>query len=226
MPASGPVVRRVAKHRQESITPCGDDLLSVRAIDASDAQRIAWRICEYGDWLEVVPGLDSVVVQFDAAHQDGAAATELLQRLLAKSDVQRAAVPEELNIPVDYGGAAGPDLAAVCGELQLSLQAFVELHTSRSFEVDMLGFTPGFAYVGGFDEAANVSRLSEPRQFVAAGSVGIAAGRTGIYGLAGPGGWPIIGRTVIPMFDPAAEDPFRLRAGMRVRFVAATMAGE
>ena len=84
----------------------------------------------------------------------------------------------------------------------------------------MVGFTPGFAFVGGLEECFHIPRRTEPRQRVAAGSVGIADGRTGLYALASPGGWNIIGRTPYPLFDPGAGDPFALKAGMRVRFVA------
>ena len=86
--------------------------------------------------------------------------------------------------------------------------------------MDMIGFTPGFAFIGGLDECFRVPRRKEPRQRVAAGSVGIADGRTGLYAMASPGGWNIIGRTPHQLFDATAEDPFVLRAGMQVRFKA------
>ena len=84
----------------------------------------------------------------------------------------------------------------------------------------MLGFTPGFAYIGGLDERLNIDRLPEPRQHVPAGSVGIAGGRSGLYSLPGPGGWPLVGRTSRKLFDATADDPFTLSAGARVIFTA------
>ena len=84
----------------------------------------------------------------------------------------------------------------------------------------MLGFTPGFAYIGGLDDRLFIERLPEPRQHIPAGSVGIAGGRTGLYSLPGPGGWPLIGRTSKPLFDAAADDPFTLCAGVTVIFTA------
>ena len=96
----------------------------------------------------------------------------------------------------------------------------VALHTGAEYSVDMIAFTPGFAFIGGLDKRLNVPRRELPRQRVPAGSVGIADGRTGIYALPSPGGWTLIGRTPYPLFDPMADDPFRLQAGTRVRFVA------
>ena len=95
---------------------------------------------------------------------------------------------------------------------------FVALHCRDEYPVEMLGFTPGFAYIGGLDDRLDVPRRPHPRQYVPAGSIGIAGGRTGIYAMPGPGGWPLIGRTPEPLFDAKAGDPFRLRPGLRVRF--------
>ena len=128
--------------------------------------------------------------------------------------------PGEIELPVCYGGEFGPDLAAVCATLGVDPERFVALHTGGEHRVELIGFTPGFAYVGGFDTAAEVSRLAEPRLRVEAGSIGIAGGRSGVYALAGPGGWPLVGRTPVKLFDPQADDPFRLRHGLRIRFRA------
>ena len=96
----------------------------------------------------------------------------------------------------------------------------IAVHTSLEHRVDLIGFTPGFAYVSGLDEHLNVPRLSDPRQHVAAGSIGIAAGLTGLYALAGPGGWPLLGQTPVALYDPDRDEPFLLQIGMRVRFKA------
>lgn len=211
----------VVEQELKSVTACGDDLLSIRVGDASEAQQVARCLRDDGDWLEVVPGIDSVVVQFDAAQHDSVSCTSRLMRQLAAGASSIDAASQRIRVPIHYGGEAGPDFAAVCATMGLTPKAFIRQHTGRDFLVEMLGFTPGFAYVGGFGAAAGVARLPRPRQFVAAGSVGIASGRTGIYALSGPGGWPIIGYTSMQLFVPHSDQPFKVGAGMRVCFADA-----
>lgn len=211
----------VPEQALKTVRACGDDLLSIRVGNASEAQQVARCLRDEGNWLEVVPGIESVVVQFDAAQHDSGECIARLTRQLAADVSSIDTAPQQIRVPIHYGGEAGPDFAAVCATMGLTPQAFIKDHTGRDFFVEMLGFTPGFAYVGGLGAAAGVARLPRPRQLVAAGSVGIAFGRTGIYALAGPGGWPIIGHTSMELFDPHSGQPFKLRAGMRVRFVDA-----
>lgn len=201
------------------IVVCGDDLISLGVANPRIAQQRAKQLRESGDWLEVVAGIDSVVVQFDAARIDTARAFDALETGIVESSGAESEESVLVEIPVVYGGDSGPDLERLCGELGLSSDEFIALHTRDEYRVDMLGFTPGFAYIGGLDARLAVPRLPEPRTHVAAGSIGIAGGRTGIYSLPGPGGWPLIGRTTLTLFDAAAEDPFLLAPGMRVRFV-------
>ena len=125
-----------------------------------------------------------------------------------------------LEIPVVYGGEFGPDFEDLCRQLGLSRDEFISLHTGIEYRVDMVGFTPGFAFIGGLDERLHAPRRKEPRQRVEAGSIGIADGRTGLYALASPGGWSLVGRTPAKLFDAEAMEPFMLRAGMRIRFHA------
>ena len=120
---------------------------------------------------------------------------------------------------MDFDTARGADLGDICEQLDLSPEEFIRLHSGREYRIDMLGFTPGFAFIGGLDAALNVPRRREPRVRVESGSIGIAGGRTGIYTLSGPGGWPLVGRTPATLFDAKADEPFQLYAGMRVRFV-------
>lgn len=202
------------------IRPCGDDIISVDVAGPGKAQGLATQLRSSGEWLEVVGGIDTVVLRFDATVLDLNAAlqktTDALDGAIETASDEAVAV----EIPVCYGGEYGPDLDAVCAQLGLSIDEFVALHTSGYYSVDMLGFTPGFAYIGGLDERLNLPRLGEPRVNVVAGSVGIADGRTGLYALPGPGGWALIGHTAYPLFDASAEDPFALRPGTRIRFVA------
>ena len=197
----------------------GDDLISVSVADPAAAQALAAGLRDTGLWIEAVAGIDSVVVRFDNAALSRHAAREQLAESMA-TDFKRAEKSNTLvEIPVMYGGEGGPDLSAVCETLGLTQQEFIALH-SGEYTVDMLGFIPGFAYIGGLDARLEIDRLPQPRQFVPAGSVGIAGGRTGLYALPGPGGWPLIGRTSCTLFDAQSDQPFVLDAGMRVLFTA------
>lgn len=199
---------------------CGDDLFSVATESPQEAQALARQLRDSGDWREVTPGIDSVVVQFDAAARDGDDVRQAIELVLAKGIEPLQASQSLVEIPVVYGGEYGPDLDALCEATGMSANDVIALHTGREYTVDMVGFTPGFAFIGGLDERLRVPRRKEPRQRVEAGSVGIADGRTGLYAMASPGGWTIVGRTPNKLFDPHAEQPFALGAGMRVRFKA------
>lgn len=202
------------------LTRSGDDLFSVTTESPQDAQALASQMRDSGDWLEVIPGIDSVVLQFDAATYDGDDVRQTIESALA-AGIEPLQISQSLvEIPVIYGGEYGPDLNALCEKIGLSADDVIALHTGREYTVDMIGFTPGFAFIGDLDERLRVPRRKEPRQRVEAGSVGIADERTGLYAMASPGGWTIIGRTPSRLFDPNAEQPFVLGAGTRVRFTA------
>ena len=197
----------------------GDDLISISVANPREAQDFALRLRESQAYLEVVAGLDSVVVQFDIASQDRNEMEKQIAEVMALPGSTRATAQPVVEIPVCYGGEAGPDLADVCEQLGVTQEEFIALHSGREYQVDLVGFTPGFAYIGGLDKQLNVSRRQEPRGWVPAGSVGIAGGMTGLYALQGPGGWPLIGRTSFILFDAAADDPFVLVPGSKVVFV-------
>ena len=124
-----------------------------------------------------------------------------------------------VEIPVCYGGDFGPDLAAVARHAGLSEAAVVELHSAAEYLVYMVGFAPGFPYLGGLDARLAMPRRPAPRPLVPAGAVGIAGAQTGIYSLPTPGGWQLIGRTPRRLFDAARTPPSLLQAGSRLRFV-------
>lgn len=207
-----------------TIECCGDDLLSINVASPAEAQALAEQLRASGAWREVVPGIAAVVVQFDAID----VTIDVAMRRIAdeiKHGIAAAERPDVLlEIPVVYGGDFGPDLDDVCEQTGLSADEFIALHTGQEYHVDLVGFTPGFVYVGGLDDLLHVPRRKQPRQHVEAGSVGIADGRTGLYALSGPGGWPLIGRTTFRLFDPQAEEPFPIRAGMRIKFVSISAA--
>lgn len=198
----------------------GDDLLSLAIDNAEERVAVAKHLRETGCWLECVEGMRCVVVQFDAAVIGRERACAMLEEQLAKSIPAPAELDRLIEIPVCYGSDFGPEFESICEMLDLSGEELIGLHTSREHRVDLIGFTPGFAYISGLNEDARVPRLTEPRQRVEPGSVGIAGGLTGLYALAGPGGWPLIGRTPTRLFRPDDEEPFRLRTGSRIRFKA------
>jgi len=197
---------------------CVDDQLSFVVESPGSAQAAAEQLRASGEWLEVVPGMDSVVVRFDSVEIDAAGAQRRVQEQLAGGVRPLPESHELLEIPVLYGGEYGPDLDDLCLALGLSTDEFIALHSGRDYRVEMLGFTPGFAFVGGLDKRLHVPRRTQPRQRVAAGSIGIADAYTGMYALASPGGWTLIGRTPHKLFDPQAAEPFPVCAGTRIRF--------
>lgn len=167
---------------------------------------------------EAVPGYVTLLFHYDPGLLDYGTIEMYVRRNLANTDVP-AHIPHRVEVPVVYGGEAGPDLAFVAGHCGLSEAEVVRIHSSRDYPVYMMGFTPGFPYLGGMDPAIAAPRLSTPRKQVPGGSVGIAGEQTGIYPLDSPGGWQIIGRTQIALFDPDREPPFLLAPGDLVRFV-------
>lgn len=197
----------------------GDDLISVSMPDPEKAQALAAGLRESGRWLEAVAGIDSVVVRFDLTNIARADAEKWLLDTIGNVPVLAVRKEPAIVIPVVYGGECGPDFEFVCEKLALTRDELIALHCGE-YTVDMLGFIPGFAYIGGLDDRLFIGRLPEPRQHIPAGSVGIAGGRTGLYSLPGPGGWPLIGRTSKRLFDAAADEPFTLSAGATVIFTA------
>lgn len=170
--------------------------------------------------LDVVPTYNAVTVYFDPLNVDRQHLESELDGL--GDSVRRAATPtpRTVEIAVSYGGSSGPDLQSVAEFAGVSAAEVVRLHTSRTYRVYMLGFLPGFAYMGSVDARIAMPRLETPRIRVTAGSIGIAGAQTGIYPCDTPGGWRIIGRTAEKMFNLSRPEPFLLKAGDRVRFVA------
>ncbi|MCJ8163420.1 5-oxoprolinase subunit PxpB [Pontibacter sp. E15-1] len=147
--------------------------------------------------------------------------TGFLQRMLPLMGKGRAPLAQRVvEIPVAYGGEYGPDLDAVAAHTGLQPGEVIALHTQPDYRVYMIGFAPGFPYLGGISERLVTPRRSSPRPDVPAGTVGIAGNQTGVYPLQTPGGWQLIGRTPIPLFNPANTPPSLLQAGDLVRFVA------
>ncbi len=201
----------------------GDDALTSPAADPMTASALAEAVRAAGDWLDVVPGLASVTARFDPLMVSPTEAQRLFEAALAASVDPHtfAKSAGEIEIPVVYGGEYGPDLGDVAAATGLSGEDVVRTFEAGVYRVDLIGFMPGFAYLGGLDSALHIPRRRSPRTLAPAGAVAVAAGKAGIYPLASPGGWSLIGRTEMTLFDPAAAQPFLLKAGMTVRFRAA-----
>lgn len=164
------------------------------------------------------PAYATVLIDFDPlrmSHEELAAiAEELLSR---KSDSARTS--RVVQIPVCYGGEFGMDLQFVAEHAGLSAEEVIQLHSATRYLVHFLGFSPGFGYLGGLPKQLECPRLESPRKTVAAGSVGVAGTQTGVYPVDSPGGWRIIGRTPLRMFDAHADTPTRLEPGDTVQFL-------
>jgi KipI family sensor histidine kinase inhibitor len=169
--------------------------------------------------LNLHPAFASVLVDFDPrvrSHSD----IELLVRERFASAPERDSEPvRTVEIATRFGGAGGPDLDDVARHTGLAPERVVELFCAADFEVYFVGFSTCFPYLGGLPLALATPRLSAPRKHVPAGSVAIGGGQAGVYPLASPGGWRLIGSTSIRLFDPASSPPPLLRMGDHVRFI-------
>lgn len=167
---------------------------------------------------ECVPAFTTVAVHYDPLRAPFAKASALVSALLR--DVSPAPLSESppVEIPVCYGGDIGPDLAFVAEHAKLTPDEVVRIHAGGDYRVYMIGFTPGFPFLGGLPEQIATPRRSSPRVAVPAGSVAIGGKQTGVYSIESPGGWQIIGRTRLALFRPELNPPTLLRMSQRVRF--------
>ncbi len=165
------------------------------------------------------PAFASVLVEFDPRLHSHAEIESLVRLSLERAPEEEPPASRLVEIPVRYGGAYGPDLDDVARHHDLTPSRVVELHASAGYEVCFVGFSTCFPYLAGLPAELATPRLAAPRKHVAAGSVAIAGSQAGVYPLASPGGWRVIGRTELRLFDPAGEPPPLLRMGDRVRFV-------
>ena len=169
-----------------------------------------------------VPAINSLLITFDPLQITLVDLCAQVRHML-EGVVPAPATPSRIvDVPVRYGGTDGPDLEEVAHVLALHPDEVVALHCAQVFRVMMIGFAPGFPYIGPLPAALNLPRRDTPRTVVPSGSVAIAAGLTGIYPTALPGGWHLIGRTDLSMFDPGADPPALLAPGDGVRFIPVT----
>jgi len=168
---------------------------------------------------EAVPAYASLMVHYDPAILDYAAAARWVEEHASRLDSAPASDPRRVDLPTVYGGEYGPDLEFLAEYHHITVETAIRLHSSAVYTVYMMGFTPGFPYLGGLPEELATPRLESPRTRVPAGSVGIAGSQTGVYPIDSPGGWRIIGYTPLRLFAPQREPPTLLAAGDQVRFI-------
>ena len=167
---------------------------------------------------EVIPTYRSILIFYDPFTTN----SEIIEKKILEREGKLAdweiPKPETIEIPVAYGEDFGPDIEFVAQHNNLTPEEVIEIHTSVTYLIYMLGFTPGFPFLGGLSERLFTPRLENPRQLVPAGSVGIANNQTGVYPIDSPGGWRLIGRTPAKLYEPKRSPPILLKAGNYIRF--------
>jgi inhibitor of KinA len=217
------------------LSPLGDRAILIHLGDTIDEKthRLVRAVCArltdhpVAGMTELVPAFASVAVHYEPTavpNGDGSAPYDrcaaAIERAVQSLGDEAIPPPRTVELPVCYGNEYGPDLEEVAQQHDLTPDEVVRLHSGASYRVYMLGFAPGFAYMGGLPAAIATPRRAEPRTAVPAGSVGIGGSQTGVYPLTLPGGWRLIGRTPVRLFDAARQPPTLLSIGDVVRFRA------
>ncbi len=169
--------------------------------------------------VDIIPAFCSLLINYDPRVLSYDEIKKRMKRLLSMDIKAGEASRRVFEIPVCYGGEYGPDLANIAEHAGLTEEEVIEIHSSRDYLIYMLGFLPGFCYLGGLDERIHTPRLANPRIKINAGSVGIGGSQTGIYPLDSPGGWQLMGMTPVKTYDPERGEPILLRAGDYIRFI-------
>lgn len=215
-----------------TIAPLGDNSLIIElGLDISrEIQQKVKKVSSFFeektfDWvIETVSGFTTVAVFYDPLKIKSdtlpyESVCEELKLHLEKLEVEEDSRPRIVEIPVCYGGEFGPDLEEVASHNGLSTEEVIDIHANGEYIVYMIGFAPGFPYIGGMSEKIAAPRRSNPRLKIPAGSVGIAGKQTGVYPIETPGGWQLIGKTPRKLFLPEGETPSLLQAGDQIKFV-------
>ena len=167
---------------------------------------------------EMIPTYCSLLIQYDPLELRYGQLRDKLEALVGQLDTVEMPPKQVVEIPVAYGGEFGPDLAEVASCHNMTEAEVIQLHSAPEYTIYMLGFVAGFPYLGGMDKSLATPRKASPRLKIAAGSVGIAGEQTGIYSVESPGGWQIIGRTPLKLYDVNRQAPVLLQAGQYIKF--------
>ncbi|RXI41781.1 allophanate hydrolase [Clostridium tetani] len=169
--------------------------------------------------VEIVPTYRSLMVHYNPLIIGYDDLVNKLKSLENKLEDISLPEPEVIEIPTVYGGEYGPDIENVAKHNKITVEEVIKIHSSKEYLIYMLGFTPGFPYLGGMDEKIATPRLKSPRTKINKGSVGIAGSQTGIYPIDSPGGWQLIGKTPLKLYEPNREVPILLKAGNYIKFI-------
>jgi KipI family sensor histidine kinase inhibitor len=212
-----------------TVTPLAESALLVRldegeeidpiVVDTVTALTHAIEQAEVAGIVDLVPAYCTILIEFDPAETDGETIEAAVRRIASEGVSGPEKDVRVVIIPVAYGGEHGPDLQEMAGEIGLPPDELVRLHAGADYRVACMGFSPGWAYLMGLPPELTIPRRKVPRTRIPAGSVAVGGAQTGVYPLETPGGWHLIGRTPLSMFDPDRAEPFLLRPGDHVRFV-------
>jgi inhibitor of KinA len=208
------------------ILPCGDSALSVEfgaAIDPLINRKVQTlfkklKTSPPTGLIDLIPTYRSLLVQYDPTMLSFEDLQKIVFSWVDFSESEHEPTGRMVEIPVCYGNGFGPDLGEMAAFHHLTEEEIITIHSGGIYQVYMIGFTPGFPYMGGLDPRLNTPRKEVPRTLVPAGTVGIAGQQTGIYPLDSPGGWQLIGRTPVKLFDLTRSAPFYLKPGDQVTF--------
>jgi KipI family sensor histidine kinase inhibitor len=170
--------------------------------------------------IETVPAYATLLVHYDPLVLSFSQIKNILRDKLKQTQENKSHKPRLVEVPVRYGGELGPDLESVASHLGLRTEDVIRIHSEKIYTVYMMGFTPGYPYMGKLDDVLIMPRLETPRTRVPAGTVAIAGSQTGIYSIESPGGWNLIGWTPLQLFDPNSDSPFLFAPGDEVKFIA------
>lgn len=169
--------------------------------------------------LETVPAYCTLLIHYDSLNFSFHQIKILVEEKMNQLNKMNQGTGRRLEVPVRYGNASNSDIEIIASSKNISIADVIQIHSEKEYRIYMMGFTPGFPYMGILDERLHMPRLQTPRTLVRAGSVAVAGSQTGIYPLDSPGGWHIIGWSPLKLFDPTSETPFLFSPGDIVKFI-------